>query len=729
MILLLAAAACGDDGTAAPPAATGGASGSGVGGRAGTGGASGGSAGAASAGKSGSAGTSSGGSTSGAAGVGGAGGGGTSAGGTSSGAGGSAGSVGGASGSSAGTGGAAGASAGAGGGASGSAGASAGSAGASAGSAGQGGSSAGASGSGGQAGGGDEGCEANSVRCEGVDLVTCGADGKTETRETCAFCDGAAKACKLCEPLSFSCDGSTLTRCNTTGESLLTSPCSGATPVCDGGSGECRACIAGSFRCDGAKVQQCNANGTDYVTQTTCNTAALCNAAAGKCDSASCDVGAIRCANNTPSRCVGGSGYVSDPAACDAKQACAENIGCDDVVDVVAGARHACSLTKGGAVFCWGDNNAGQCGTKVVGGVGTLPTEVRLANGVPLRAKRLAAGATHTCATDLTDKAFCWGSNAKGQLGIGDLAVKSTGTPTAVAASGEMFAIAAGGEVSCAYNKPAAGAKAVVACWGVNNDGQMGEVAAADLAKTFPSPHTVPYAGTPMPEVDQLAVAADHVCAPYNSSAVCWGAGNVGQLGRPLFGQRVGGPAPVLVAGAGGAAEPLKLAYNFVAHGRASVAGNPFSIVATGHSCAMRFDPNGGGGQELFCWGAGVGGALGLGNEKNRSQATLVGVGNPRSAGPAITCFLGGVGKNTEVCMGDNRKGVLGIAGLPQEKLLTPKSTEVVVYDRAFGAEFSCYLVGDVTEAKRQTFCAGKNGQGQLGKPGPDSTTSVVVAY
>lgn len=732
-ILFLVLAACGDETTAAPPVASGGAGGNGSAGRAGTAGAAGTGTGGAAAGKAGSAGNSTGGSTSGAGGGSGTGGGGANAGGSSAGTGGTAGATAGTGGTAAGAGGASagtgGATAGTGGSAGSNAGAS-GSAGASGGNAGQGGSTAGASGSGGQAGGADEACEPNSVRCEGVDLVTCSADGKSDTRETCAYCDGVAKACKVCEPLVYACNGSTLTRCLPNGQDFLTSPCNGATPVCDAGAGECRACIAGSYRCDGAKLQQCNAGGSDYVTQTTCADAPLCNAAAGKCDAAVCDIGAIRCTANKPSRCTDGKKYTPDANACDAGQACAENIGCDDVKDIVAGARHACSLTKGGAVFCWGDNTSGQCGTNVVGGTGTLPTEVRFPNGIPLRAKSIAAGNAHTCVVDEADKAYCWGSNAKGQLGLGQLDPKSTGTPTAVIAPGKLFGIAAGGEVSCAFHEPSPGAKLVVACWGANNDGQIGKTTTADLAKSFPSPEPIPYDGGAIAASNGIAVAADHVCATYNSNAVCWGAGNVGQLGRPILPLRVGGPAPVLVAGAGGTLEPLKLAANITAYGRTSVAGSPLSIAATGHTCANRFGIGGPAvDQELLCWGAGVGGALGLGDEKNRTQATLVGPGYPTSAGPAIGCFVSGVGAAAkESCAGDNRKGILGIAGLAQEKLLTPKAT-LPIFVRTFGAEFSCYLLDDGAAGKPQTLCAGKNGQGQLGKPGPDATIPVVVAY
>lgn len=91
-----------------------------------------------------------------------------------------------------------------------------------------------------------------------------------------------------------------------------------------------------------------------------------------------------------------------------------------DVVRLVPGngpcPSHFCVLTARGELWCWGRNYAGQ--------IGRDPDEtpiscepVRVGGPLDGREIRLAAtGRSHTCAvTD--DELWCWGENAKGQLG------------------------------------------------------------------------------------------------------------------------------------------------------------------------------------------------------------------------------------------------------------------------------------------------------------------------
>ncbi|HEU4534034.1 MAG TPA: RCC1 domain-containing protein, partial [Polyangiaceae bacterium] len=91
--------------------------------------------------------------------------------------------------------------------------------------------------------------------------------------------------------------------------------------------------------------------------------------------------------------------------------------------------RHACAIV-GGALACWGDNEAGQLGD------GTTkprpaPRRVALAG----RVVQASLGWGHTCALRADAKVFCWGSGHP--------------KPAPVALPADVVEISAGGQHSC----------------------------------------------------------------------------------------------------------------------------------------------------------------------------------------------------------------------------------------------------------------------------------------
>ncbi len=92
------------------------------------------------------------------------------------------------------------------------------------------------------------------------------------------------------------------------------------------------------------------------------------------------------------------------------------------VTAIAAGSSyHACAIVNG-ALQCWGYNNAGQLGNPAAGGGTTVPIAV---SGLGIGVVQAAAGGLHTCAATSAGL-YCWGDNAYGQLGTGDIASRNT---------------------------------------------------------------------------------------------------------------------------------------------------------------------------------------------------------------------------------------------------------------------------------------------------------------
>ncbi len=179
---------------------------------------------------------------------------------------------------------------------------------------------------------------------------------------------------------------------------------------------------------------------------------------------------------------------------------------------------HTCALTDVGFVVCWGSNTSGQLG----GGGPTDPGDFLPAQiSGSRRFSVIAAGDGHTCAVALLDdSAWCWGSNANGQLGttLGGSATLSA-FQVAVSGSRTFDHIAAGQGFTCAVTRTEAGF-----CWGSNEFGQLG-IGSDAPQPTPPQPRAVA-GGLTFRAID---AGVAHACGVTTDNvAYCWGRPNDG---------------------------------------------------------------------------------------------------------------------------------------------------------------------------------------------------------
>jgi hypothetical protein len=194
---------------------------------------------------------------------------------------------------------------------------------------------------------------------------------------------------------------------------------------------------------------------------------------------------------------------------------------------LTAGGAHTCAMATGGTVQCWGDDDSGQLGSG-----STAPTSVPVSVTSCSGATSLCAGNDHTCAV-AAGAVQCWGYGQYGQLGNGvtldsDVPVQVTGLQGATK-------VASGGDHSCAID----GHRSIW-CWGNDQSGQLGDDGSIDSA----SP--VQVVGV-TPTATSLGLGTAHSCAVLGESVVaCWGWNVKGQLGN---GTTTDSAVPVEVTG------------------------------------------------------------------------------------------------------------------------------------------------------------------------------------
>jgi alpha-tubulin suppressor-like RCC1 family protein len=202
--------------------------------------------------------------------------------------------------------------------------------------------------------------------------------------------------------------------------------------------------------------------------------------------------------------------------------------GLSNVVEITAGAGHACARLGDGTVWCWGSNDEGQLGIGTVGSFVNTPARVTAVSG----ATRVVAGGYHTCAlADGVRHLYCWGRNREGQLGIGN--TTSTGTPTQYDGFNNPDDVYAGLFHMCLPFG------ASVYCTGANGSGQLGDGTTTSRTSFGLVSGNHPFIA--------MALGDRHTCGVRADNTVrCWGNNSTGQIGDGTFVQRL---TPTVVPG------------------------------------------------------------------------------------------------------------------------------------------------------------------------------------
>lgn len=158
---------------------------------------------------------------------------------------------------------------------------------------------------------------------------------------------------------------------------------------------------------------------------------------------------------------------------------------------VAAGLLHACAIVSG-ALSCWGNDTNGELGDGNTNTTTATPVSVDVAGK---QVSQVSAGYSHTCALAADGTVYCWGQNDWGQCGTGatdaGFSAADVLTPTQVQGlTGKALEVEAGTNHTCALIEGGS-----VMCWGADDRGQLGQglVDAALDTSAHPQPVTVKF--------------------------------------------------------------------------------------------------------------------------------------------------------------------------------------------------------------------------------------------
>jgi cysteine-rich repeat protein len=468
---------------------------------------------------------------------------------------------------------------------------------------------------------------------------------------------------------------------------------------CDRASGVCADVAAG---CDGRApgFRFCR----DAATLATCGpdlVTAPASPCCGACVAGTCE--GPRCGNGRregDETCDDGNTTPADGCEPDCRPT--------EVIALAAGRAHTCALLGGGNVRCWGTNDKGQLGIGTTTDVGAgQPYDNPIVGlGAGAVAVQIAVGNDHTCALLATGALRCWGANDRGQLGLGHTRnIGDDELPGASAATVNLGVaartVAAGGEGTCVILMDGS-----LRCWGRNDYGQLGLGHTRTIGDDEP-PSAANAAVSLGGQVSSVGLGGYHACAVLSDRLTgrCWGRNGKGELGLGIVPNVGDDELPDSVA-------PIMFFADSPVVGIA---------VSASRACALREDGN------EICWGDTSDGGLGInlvGYDPLR-KATDWGIFGWHALAIAAGAYHACAALNTNQlrCWGRNEKGQLGLAHLliigDNESAFEAPAVDLGLGLDGFPASTRAVVAGDrhtcALLLDGQVRCWGANESGQLG--------------
>lgn len=216
--------------------------------------------------------------------------------------------------------------------------------------------------------------------------------------------------------------------------------------------------------------------------------------------------------------------------------------GINNAISVTAGGNTSCVLISDSSVKCWGNNWFGQLGngTNTDSNTPVLVSELNnAANSSTVGFGFFAL----TCASLSNRSIKCWGANRSGQLGIGsnsefgncffgDVGYSCSRIPVDVSGISNAIHVSSGGAYACAILSDN-----TIKCWGSNGRGQLGvgTNTGPEICGRFASSHacsSVPVSVAGINNATIISTGLYHSCVVLSDrTAKCWGENNSGQLG------------------------------------------------------------------------------------------------------------------------------------------------------------------------------------------------------
>jgi alpha-tubulin suppressor-like RCC1 family protein len=328
---------------------------------------------------------------------------------------------------------------------------------------------------------------------------------------------------------------------------------------------------------------------------------------------------------------------------------------------IVPGGSHTCALDAKGKAFCWGANLYGQLG---IGSQDQQLEPVAVTGGIAFAS--ISAGANHTCGIALSPvgAAYCWGENFHGEIGDGTTTERHA--PVLVTGGIDFVSFCAGNNFTCGV---AVNGNAY--CWGAG--GALGDSSYAQATAPARVAGAVSFAS--------VSAGLEHACGlGTDGFGYCWGQGQF--LGDGVASDSAHG-TPVRVAG-----------------------GIKFRILQTNWdgACAIGQD------DQTYCWGGIPKSAITPTLLAGGRVFTVLGVGPTASHGCGITAA------HAAYCWGSDSNGQTGDGPPAGANRDAPVA---VVGGIAFtsilgGGAHTCGLT-----ASGAAYCWGSNSNGQIGAGPP----------